>query len=118
MNGQPINNGIIDYKTILYCTASQTESQQINKAEIEQEYLEKAIQNIEQFRKGDDSLLFINSKSKPLKNIANEINQVSQDFLFGNIAWEITGLVWENGNTCTLNMHLKEEADNQWKFNL
>jgi GH35 family endo-1,4-beta-xylanase len=98
LNGQPneiegINqNDPSNYKIL------QTESHQINSIKIEQEYLEKARKNIEQFRKGDASLLFTDSKGTPLKGITVEINQVSQDFLFGNIPWELTGLVsWSNG---------------------
>jgi GH35 family endo-1,4-beta-xylanase len=60
------------------------------KSAIEQEYLVKARQNIEQYRKGDASVLFLDSESKPLKNVKIEVNQVSQDFLFGNIVWELT----------------------------
>lgn len=68
-------------------------NQQPDKTKIEQEYLAKASQNIEQYRKGDASILFVDAKGKPLKNIKVEINQLSQDFLFGNIAWELTGIV-------------------------
>jgi endo-1,4-beta-xylanase len=97
LNGQPNDNEVINQQTIVKNTTTQNESQQINKAKIEQEYLEKARQNIEKCRKGDASFLFTSSKGKPLKDIAVEINHVSQDFLFGNIAWELTGLGWENG---------------------
>jgi endo-1,4-beta-xylanase len=67
--------------------------QQPDKAKVEQEYLSKARQNIEQYRKGDASISFIDAKGKPVKNIKVEINQVTQDFLFGNIGWELTGMV-------------------------
>jgi endo-1,4-beta-xylanase len=67
--------------------------QQTDKTKIEQEYLAKARQNIEQYRKGDASILFVDSKGKPIKNLEVKIDQVSQDFLFGNIAWELTGMV-------------------------
>ena len=98
LNGQPNDIEVINQNNVLNNATRQNKSQQINKTEIEQEYLEKARQNIEQFRKGDASLLFTDSKGNPLKNIAVEINQVSQDFLFGNIPWELTGLVsWNNG---------------------
>ena len=98
LNGQPNDNESIDRQTALNSTYSQTESQQINKTKIEQEYLEKARKNIEHFRKGDASLLLIDSKGKPLKDVSVEIDQVSQDFLFGNIPWELIGSVsWNNG---------------------
>jgi endo-1,4-beta-xylanase len=69
-----------------------TENQQIDKTKVEQEYLAKARENIEKYRKGDATILFLNEKGKPVKNVTVEINQVSQDFLFGNIAWELTGM--------------------------
>lgn len=72
-------------------TADKT--QQLDKTKIEQEYLAKARQNIEQYRKGDASISFIDAKGKPVKNVKVEINQVTQDFLFGNIVWELTGMV-------------------------
>ena len=62
-----------------------------DKAAIENEYLTKARHNIETYRKSDASLIFVDSSGKPLKNVKLEINQVSQDFLFGNLAFEIAG---------------------------
>ncbi|HSO88971.1 MAG TPA: endo-1,4-beta-xylanase [Draconibacterium sp.] len=62
-----------------------------DKADIENEYPTKARHNIETYRKSDASLIFVDSTGKPLKNIKLEINQVSQDFLFGNLAFEIAG---------------------------
>ena len=88
--GQTDDNGIFDLKAVVKNTAHQTESKQVNKTKIEQEYLEKARRNIEKYRKGDASLRFADSGGGPLKGVAVEINQVSQDFLFGNIynAWQ------------------------------
>jgi len=60
-------------------------------ANIEKEYLEKARKNIEQYRKGDASLVFVDAGGVPINNIQVEINQVSQDFLFGNLVFEIGG---------------------------
>lgn len=57
---------------------------------LEQEYLMKAKKNIEQYRKGDASFVFLDSQGKPLKNISIEVNQVTQDFLFGNLVFELT----------------------------
>jgi endo-1,4-beta-xylanase len=62
-----------------------------DKAAIEMEYLAKARHNIETYRKSDASLLFVDANGNPLKNVKVEINQVTQDFLFGNIAFEIAG---------------------------
>jgi endo-1,4-beta-xylanase len=61
------------------------------KALVEKQYLVKAHENIELYRKGDALLSFVDTSGKPVKNIQVEINQVSQDFLFGNLAFEIAG---------------------------
>ena len=42
-------------------------------------------------RKGDATLIFLDAQGKPLKNLQIDINQVSQDFLFGNLVFEIAG---------------------------
>ncbi|MGI8636377.1 MAG: hypothetical protein ACR2KZ_13345 [Segetibacter sp.] len=60
-----------------------------DKIRIEKEYLLNAKQNIEKYRKGDASLLITDTDGKPLKNAQVEINQVSQDFLFGNLCEEV-----------------------------
>jgi len=62
---------------------------------IEKEYLEKARKNIEQYRKGEISLTFIDANGQAIKNISIEINQVSQDFLFGNNVFDIAGFAPE-----------------------
>lgn len=64
-------------------------SQSPEKARIEQELLAKARQNIEKYRKGDASVIITDSKGQPLKDVKVEINQVAQDFLFGNLSEEI-----------------------------
>lgn len=56
---------------------------------VEKEYLAKAKQNIEKYRKGDAALVFTDAKGKPLRNLSVTINQVSQDFLFGNLCEEV-----------------------------
>jgi endo-1,4-beta-xylanase len=58
---------------------------------LEKEYLAKARENIERFRKGDASLVFTDAKGNPLGNVQIEVDQVSQDFLFGNQIWELAG---------------------------
>ena len=60
-----------------------------DKARIEQELLAKARQNIEKYRKGDASVILTDSKGNPVKNVKVEINQTTQDFLFGNLSEEI-----------------------------
>lgn len=59
------------------------------KAKVEQELLAKARQHIEQHRKGDASVVITDARGKPLRNVKVEVNQVSQDFLFGNLSEEI-----------------------------
>jgi endo-1,4-beta-xylanase len=65
------------------------------KLQIEQEYLTKAHSNIEQYRKGDAQLVFRDSNGKPISNLNIEINQITQDFLFGNIVFDIAGFTRE-----------------------
>ncbi len=60
-----------------------------DKARIEQELLANARENIEKYRKGDASVVFVDSQGKPVENIQVEINQTTQDFLFGNLSEEI-----------------------------
>ncbi len=59
------------------------------KAGIEKEYLEIARHNIEQYRKSGAVIIFVDEKGNPLKNAEVEINQVSQDFLFGNLVFDL-----------------------------
>lgn len=59
-----------------------------DKKKVEEELLSKARQNIENYRKGTASLKVYDSSGKPLKNIKVEINQQTQDFLFGNLIEE------------------------------
>lgn len=59
---------------------------------IEQEYISQAKQNIEKYRNGDASLVFTDANGKPLKDVQVEVNQVSQDFLFGNLSEEVLRL--------------------------
>ncbi|MEJ7587390.1 MAG: endo-1,4-beta-xylanase [Ferruginibacter sp.] len=59
------------------------------KTGIEKEYLRKAKHNIEKYRKGEVSLLITDTGGKPLSNVQVEINQESQDFLFGNLCEEV-----------------------------
>ncbi len=51
---------------------------------IEQEYLDIARHNIEQYRKTGAVLKFTDKNGNPIDNLHVEINQVTQDFLFGN----------------------------------
>lgn len=66
-----------------------TMAQTPEKARIEQELLANARQNIEKYRKGDASLVLVDAQGKPIKGAKVKINQVSQDFLFGNLSEEM-----------------------------
>ena len=93
VEGQPTSQQSDGLQAITSNTAGISGDQQPDKTRIEQEYLAKARENIEKYRKGDATILFVDEKGKPVKNVQVEINQVFQDFLFGNIAWELTGMV-------------------------
>ena len=56
---------------------------------IEDEYLLKARENIEKYRKGNCEITIIDSTGTPIKNIVVDIQQITQDFLFGNLSEEI-----------------------------
>ena len=53
----------------------------------------KAENNIEKYRKGDASISFTDSKGNPLTGAEIRIEQVSQDFLFGNIIFPVVGVL-------------------------
>lgn len=61
------------------------------RARIEAEYLARATANIEKYRKGDARLSFVDAAGKPVRNVLVTVNQVSQDFLFGNLVFELGG---------------------------
>ena len=86
--GQPTGKKVQDD---IKNAAKKTEVVADQKTTIEKEYLEKARKNIEQYRKGEASLVFVDSAGLPVKNLQVEINQVSQDFMFGNLVFEIGG---------------------------
>ncbi len=84
--GQPTGKTVQEE---IKASSKQTDVLTSEKAIVEKEYLEKARKNIEQYRKGDVSVVFVDAGGTPVKNIQVEINQVSQDFLFGNLVFEI-----------------------------
>ncbi|GAB2579321.1 endo-1,4-beta-xylanase [Spirosoma areae] len=61
------------------------------RSRIEIEYLARATKNIEKYRKGDAQLHVVDAAGKPVRNVLVTINQVSQDFLFGNLVFDIAG---------------------------
>jgi len=56
-----------------------------------QELLTLATANVERYRKGDAHIRFTGPSGEPLPGVEAEIVQVSQDFLFGNLLFD---LVW------------------------
>jgi endo-1,4-beta-xylanase len=70
--------------TCIYCHAQSPE-----KARIEAEYLTKAKSNIEKYRKGNAVFTFKDSSGMPIKNLKVEVSQVSQDFLFGALLFDL-----------------------------
>lgn len=56
---------------------------------IEADYLARARAGIEQHRKGDARLRVVDGAGKPLRNVSVTVNQVTQDFLFGNLLFEL-----------------------------
>jgi GH35 family endo-1,4-beta-xylanase len=65
--------------------------------EVEAEYLLKARQNIEEHRKGDVTIIIADIEGNPLSDVAVEINQITHDFLFGNIVFDIAGFQRDTG---------------------
>ncbi len=87
--GQPTGKKVQEE---IKASSKQTEVLTTEKSIVEKEYLERARKNIEQYRKGDASLVFVDADGAPVKNIQIEINQVTQDFLFGNLVFDIAGI--------------------------
>ena len=56
-----------------------------------QEIMQKAAGNVARFRKGEAHLMFKTSSGAAARDIEIQIVQKSQDFLFGNLAFD---LVW------------------------
>jgi len=54
-----------------------------------QELLAKANANVERYRQGDAHIRFSGPSGKPLQGLEVEIVQVSQDFLFGNLLFNL-----------------------------
>lgn len=63
--------------------------QDLEKKRIEDSLLTVANENIEKYRKGTLELMLIDSTGQSIPGVQLTINQVSQDFLFGNLSEEI-----------------------------
>jgi GH35 family endo-1,4-beta-xylanase len=55
--------------------------------------LKEAAENVEKFRKGDATLTFKSQDGEPITNAKLTIEQISQDFLFGNIIFPLVGVL-------------------------
>ena len=64
-------------------------SQPANVKEVEERMLSEARDNIEQFRKGDVTVQFVDENGKPITNVEVEVVQETHDFLFGCIIFDL-----------------------------
>ena len=55
--------------------------------------LKEASENVEKYRKGDASLTFHSHSGEPITNAKVTIEQISQDFMFGNIIFPLVGVL-------------------------
>jgi len=55
--------------------------------------LKQASENTEKYRKGDATITFSTQSGQQIKNGRVEIEQISQDFLFGNIIFPLVGVL-------------------------
>jgi endo-1,4-beta-xylanase len=95
-------------KQVMESTSKSVSGLTEDKVAIEKEYLAKARHNIETYRKSDAILVFVDAKGEPVKNVKIEINQISQDFRFGNLAFELV-------NKGTGKMYKEEEFKERFK---
>ncbi|WP_373494389.1 endo-1,4-beta-xylanase [Aquiflexum sp.] len=75
---------MISFSSAILCFA-----QEVDKRGIEEKLLMEARSNIEKYRKGPGHITVTNLQGEPVSNIKIEINQISQDFLFGNLSEEV-----------------------------
>ena len=82
--------GLLTVASLFLFVTSAT-GQAVEVAPVEAELLEKARTNIERHRKADVVVRFGTQQGKPLKHARVQVKQVSHDFLFGCIIFD---LVW------------------------
>jgi endo-1,4-beta-xylanase len=87
--GQPTPEKIREMEALLG-TGSNRELMELRNS-IGQDYLDMARHNIEQYRKGGATLVLMDGSGRQIENVRVEVNQVSQDFLFGALLFEIAG---------------------------
>ena len=88
---QPTGQKVKEVSSGTATFAGSSKEEMVQKQAIEKEYLQRANTNIERYRKGDASIVFVDENGKPLANVEVAINQITQDFLFGNLLFEIGG---------------------------
>lgn len=91
VSSQPTEKKIKELSSGVNTFSGQTKEEIAKKRAIEKEYLDKARKNIELYRKGDASVVILDSQGKPVTDLQVEVNQLTQDFLFGNLVFELGG---------------------------
>ena len=71
--------------------ASQVKGDAQGVQEVESRLLLKASENIEKFRKGDAVIVFKTESGEYIRNAGVQIKQVTHDFLFGCIIFDLVG---------------------------
>ena len=61
----------------------------INRETTEGVLLEKASENVETYRKGNGTIQFKTPSGEPLAGVEIQVTQKSQDFLFGNLIFDL-----------------------------
>lgn len=67
----------------------ESKKKQENKIKTEQQYIAQAKENIEKYRKGNGRVVVVDTSGKEIENVSVIVNQISQDFLFGNLCEEV-----------------------------
>lgn len=89
-NGQPVD--LINKQAGVTGFEGLPADEVARRAAVEKEYLAKARANIEKVRKGDATIVAADAQGKALANVQVEVEQATQDFLFGNQIWEMAGM--------------------------
>lgn len=67
---------------------------EVNREKVEAEYLARAKQGAEEHRKAEATFTFVDEQGKPLTGVPVQIRQTKHEFLFGCVAFELTGPLW------------------------
>ena len=74
---------------LLVSLAPTSQAQRAQTLQTEREYLARANASIEKHRKGDAVLTFLDQQGRPLRGLKITAEQTTQDFLFGNLLFEL-----------------------------